>query len=329
VRFILFFLIPIISIASEFPEIFSSAGDEVFSNMQRYEKIKNLDIYKDRPELLEAYCMDANISMQKGFALDKRKDDPELAIDKDMIKSYAKELRTLSNQNEQIVSQLDKELGIMYNNGDFVSLKRISEAGFHLSEKMMHGITNYEKQESQRKDFALIKKKIKKEKEALKIKNKSQASKPKFVPLVKEKLVVIVPKQEKVIPIIEPKLQVEIAKKERIKPKVKAPKKTKLQYYEKSLHRLKDELYNLRESHEEEKMACLNDITAINYWMISVLQNSNESCARADAIRQMKSYNKASAFSCGRDSLRYVEWRGRIKPYVGRKLFEAEAGCNK
>ncbi|PHR57078.1 MAG: hypothetical protein COA44_06715 [Arcobacter sp.] len=312
-RFILLFLISILSMASDFPGIFSSAGDEVFRNMQRYEKIQILDVYKDSPELLEAYCMDAKATMQKGFILDKMKEDPEVIIDKKMIKAYAKELRVLSNQNEQIVSQLDTDVGIMYDSGDFYSLKLISDAGFGLSEKMLKGIKEYEEKESRRKDFALANKKINKQQVEL--------SKKEATPIPKvEKAPVEVPKVQK------SELREEIPKPA---PVPKVHKKTKLEYYEESLQRLKDELYALRESEDREKMACLNDITAINYWMIKVLQNSNEACERADAIRQMKSYNKASALSCGRSSIRYVEWRGRIKPYVGQKLFEAEAGCNK
>jgi len=76
-------------------------------------------------------------------------------------------------------------------------------------------------------------------------------------------------------------------------------------------------------------MSCLNDITAINYWMIKVLKNRNDSCSLRDSIKQMKSYSKASMVSCGRDSMRYVEWHNRIKPYVGKTLFEAEAGCRR
>ena len=312
-RLILLFLISILSMASEFPKIFSSAGNEVFTNMQRYEKIKTLDVYKDNPELLEAYCMDANITMQKGYALDKMKGDPEVILDKQMIKDYAKELRVLSKQNDQIVSQLDTDVGIMYDSGDFYSLKLISDAGFGLSDKMLAGIKDYEDKESRRKDFALANEKI----------NKQLLEADKRESIVKPE--VSSTKVSAQIPIVEVKQEVEI---EKIKPVVKPHKQTKLEYYEENLQRLKDELYALRESENQEKMACLNDITAMNYWMIEVLKHPKEACLRADAIRQMKSYNKASALTCGRSSIRYVEWKGRIKPYVGQKLFQAEAGCH-
>jgi len=306
--------------ASEFPEIFSSAGDEVYKNMQRYEKIKTLDVYKDSPELLEAYCMDANTTMQKGFALDKMKDDPEVIIDKQMIKDYAKDLRILSKQNKQIVSQLDTDVGIMYDSGDFYSLKLISDAGFGLSAKMMKGIKEYEENEARRKDFALANTKILAEQKELNKKVVQEVPQETKTPLE------VVSVEEKEIINVEVTQPIEVLKP---LPVVKVHKQTKLEYYEANLQRLKDELYALRESENQDKVACLNDITAMNYWMIEVLKNSNEACARADAIRQMKSYNKASALSCGRSSIRYVEWKGRIKPYVGQKLFQAEAGCNK
>jgi len=118
-----------------------------------------------------------------------------------------------------------------------------------------------------------------------------------------------------------------------------ARKPTELEYYQQSLVNLKEELYALRESREDEvldvnislaeqtKTACLNDVTAINYWMIKVLENEKDACVLSDAIRQMKSYDKSAAASCGRDSMRYIEWHARIKPYVGSRLFQAEALC--
>jgi hypothetical protein len=120
-----------------------------------------------------------------------------------------------------------------------------------------------------------------------------------------------------------------------------ARKPTKLEYYQQSLVNLKAELYALRDKRENEvldvndslaeqrKTECLNDITAINYWMIKVLENEKDACALSDAIRQMKSYDKSAATSCGRDSMRYIEWHGRIKPYVGSRLFQAEALCDR
>ena len=158
------------------------------------------------------------------------------------------------------------------------------------------------------------------------------------VPVIKEKktTVKITPKELAVTKKVEQKVEqkVEIPVEKAIKPevsvrKVEKKKLTKLEYYRQNLIALKEELYVLREEQNEEKMLCLNDITAINYWMIKVLEHEKDACIRRDSIKQMKSYDKASASSCGRGSMRYIEWHGRIKPYVGKKLFEAEAGCSR
>jgi len=180
----------------------------------------------------------------------------------------------------------------------------------------MLGNKDYDEKEASRKDFALANEKIKKQQASLNEHTTSMA-----VPIEKTLDKAPIKQVQKLAKPVEVSAVLPVA----VEPK----KQTKLEYYEENLKRLKDELYSLRESQNEDKMACLNDITAMNYWMIKVLENKNEACARADAIKQMKSYNKASAVSCGRSSIRYVEWKGRIKPYVGQKLSEAEAGCNK
>ena len=81
--------------------------------------------------------------MQRGFSLDKVKDDPELKIDKGMIKSYAKELRILSRQNQKIRSQLKKDIYKLYEEGEFKTLKKLSDVGFVLNKKMMQSIIFY------------------------------------------------------------------------------------------------------------------------------------------------------------------------------------------
>lgn len=333
---IIFLVLVTLSYASEFPDTFSCVGNPVFENMKKYQEIKNLDMYKDRPELIEAFLSDANTTMQKGFYLDKVKNNPELIADKDKIKSYAKELRLLSNQDENILFELNKDIKSLYEQGKFKSLKKIDEAGFVLSVKIRQAIKDEE-----RRDKA-IELKAKETKVA-----KTSPAKPLSTtavlvnakPLEVEKKVL----KEKVTPAIVLVKKEPIIKKKAIPTPVKKNQKsTKLEYYEMSLTNLKDELYALREGSEdtssqelselpsenERKMLCLNDITAINYWMIKVLENKNDSCLLKDSIKQMKSYDKASMSSCGRESMRYIEWHGRIKPYVGKRLFEAEAGCN-
>lgn len=309
--------------------------------MQKYAQIKDLAIYKDRPELLEAYCIDANATMQKGFALDKMKDDPEVVIDKDIIKSYAKELRILSKQNDTIVSELDADVGRMYKEKDYKSLRKINDAGFILSAKIMSDVEAFEREKQLESDIKILTEgktetvekalaaKALTHKEVLPPSKKSILSAPQEIPIVTP-VVKKVPMATKQIETVSSK-ELPVIQETETLPVVVPPKKklTKLEYYQTNIASLKEELYRLREDGEEEKMACLNDITAMNYWMIKVLQSSKSACSKAEAIRQMKSYDKAAAHSCGRQSLRYIQWHGSIKPYVGRELFEAEASCHR
>jgi hypothetical protein len=356
----LFFITSLLAFASGFPETFNSAGDEVYESMQKYLKIKHLKIYKDRPESLESFCVDANASMQKGFALDRAKEDPEAKIDKSMIKSYAKELRRLSNQNEAIDMQLQEDIKKLYLAGDMKSLAQIEEAGFFLNEEILAAIAEDRKQ--QRVDEAIAKASLvqveqKRVVEEVKSPKSKEATVPEkaipeaavnsvaeTIPEVAKPVKTILPEQVEVVE--ETSIPVEVLATAKIVepvPEIKKPvrKPTKLEYYQQSLIHLKEELYALREDREGEisdvnssfsdqmKTACLNDITAINYWMIKVLENEKDACALSDAIRQMKSYDKSAAKSCGRESMRYIEWHARIKPYVGSKLFQAEALCHR
>lgn len=303
--------------------------------MKRYTQIKDLEIYKDRPELLEAYCLDASEAMQRGFALDAIKNDPEQVIDKAMVKSYAKELRSLSNKNDAIMQQLDRDVQVLIDAKDYMTLSKINAAGFLLSDEVMAKVVEAERNAKLKSDIQTLSK-------ASAVTVKRTAVEEKKAPeAIKKEAAVVELKQQKIKEVAilkKPEQKVEVIKE--VIPEIvdkpetpvqETPKKelTEIEYYRQSLAGLKEELYALREEQNEEKMACLNDITAINYWMIKVLEHENEACERRDAIKQMKSYDKASATSCGRSSMRYIEWHGRIKPYVGKRLFEAEAGCTR
>lgn len=335
--------------SEEFPEVFSSAGDDVYRDMGKYLKIKDLDIYADKPELLESFCKDANSSMQRGFSLDKVQKDPEAVIDKEMIKSYAKELRRLTGQNEVIKHQLQRDIATLYKNKEYHSLVVIRDADIELPPEILQAIGTYEKKRKQEEALAIVKAKAKEAagtEEALKnAKPAATVALPKTPEKRQSTQEVILKEQPKKVstPAVEVQsmpeqvMLAETTGHEDEKALFEEPpvtvetKKvlTKLAYYEENIMRLKEELYMLRESEEHEKMACLNDITAINYWMIKLLKDENDACMVRDAIKQMKSYDKSAVNSCGRDSIRYIEWHGRIKPYVGTTLFKAEADCHR
>ena len=304
-------LMSIVVFAQGFPKVFSSAGDHVYESMNRYLKIKDLPIYADRPELLEAFCNDANASMQKGYRLDAIQEDPEAPVDKDLIKSYAKELRRLSTHNEAIENELKTDIKKLYEAKDFKSLAVFKSSGIQLSNEINVALQEHQKKIRQAEELAIVLERSKKaaEEQAL---EKQQASALKKTPAKvvqsetkKEKAIaksqvseplkksaevstlkqsaVKVPQQEqvqkKVKEIEEQQPQSESAKvasaeprtdaEEPVsKPEVVTKELTKLEYYEQNLVRLKEELYELRESGDQSKTACLNDITAMNYWMI-------------------------------------------------------------
>lgn len=328
-RLFVFLLVSTLAFAAQYPHVFSSAGDEIYENMAQYEQIKDLDIYQDRPELLDAFCEDANRSMKAGFALDKVENDPELVLDKQALKEYAKTLRNLSNQNANIQAQIHRDMQALLEAKDTQHLKVFQKAGFLMSEEMLQLFIDEENEEKSKAE----KKKLNSEIARLNEKNKK-------IELQSEKLAASTVIEEVSLQSAEVSVQGKpmpseegLQVKEEVAVVLNKPEPpkilTEVEKYQKNLEYLKEELYALRETNQEAKMNCLNDITAINYWMIKVLENEKDTCAFVDAIKQMKSYDKSASESCGRSSMRYVEWHGRIKPYVGKKLFQAEAGCSR
>ena len=275
-RIIFLLLFSLVLFSSEFPTIFSSTGDKLYQNISKYSQVKELPFYKNDTEIFEVYCIDANKTLQEGLILDKKENDTELSVEKSEIKSYAKDLRELSKQNDNIEYRLEEDMKILYKGKDFKSLKVFKKLDIYLTLEI---------------------------KEAIKQDTK------------KEKLSKIKPRKQ-VVEVKEEEIIQELKKE--LTPKA---------FYEKSLINLKDELYTLREENNLKKMSCINDITAINYWMLKILENKNDSCALVKDIKQMKTYDKNAKNTCGSSSMRYIEWHGRIKPYTGNKLFEAEATC--
>jgi len=323
-RLFLFLLISTLAFASQYPRVFSSAGDEIYENMAQYEQIKDLDIYQDRPELLEAFCEDAQKSLEVGFALDKVEEDPELILDKQALKNYAKTLRSLSNQNDNIQKQIQRDIQALLEAKETEHLKVFQKAGFFMSEEILQLFKDKENEKINRAK----KEKLKSEISRLNEKNKKMKKQSEDLEAIKSIEIMKIPSATKPSSVVkqEPILEEVIVP---VMP-VKVPKKlSEIEAYQQKLEDLKEALYALREGGEQAKMDCLNDITAINYWMIKVLKNEKDSCAFVDAVKQMKSYDKSASESCDRSSMRYIEWHGRIKPYVGKKLFQAEASCSR
>ncbi|MEA3372174.1 MAG: hypothetical protein U9Q62_00660 [Campylobacterota bacterium] len=83
-----------------------------------------------------------------------------------------------------------------------------------------------------------------------------------------------------------------------------------------SLVALTDELQQARADNAE-NVACLNDITAINYWMLKAdqLKAEREWCKASDVCRQISEFEHAARKTCGKEESRYLEWSGASASY--------------
>ena len=92
-----------------------------------------------------------------------------------------------------------------------------------------------------------------------------------------------------------------------------------------SLMSLREELQQARAGNAE-NVACLNDITAINYWMLKAdtLKQKREWCKTADVCRQIIEFEHAAGKNCGKENARYLEWSAASKPYrtTFKQMFE-------
>lgn len=70
---------------------------------------------------------------------------------------------------------------------------------------------------------------------------------------------------------------------------------------------LKTQLLDARASNSE-RADCLNDITAVVYWMQETDAVSNEVCKAYNACHQVSSFTKAAKKSCGKEDSLYQKW---------------------
>ena len=109
--------------------------------------------------------------------------------------------------------------------------------------------------------------------------------------------------------------QASIVKKATVSPK-ELTRKEKVPHTERpgnmqdSLADLKEQLLMAR-SENSSREKCLNDITAINYWIVKAdeLSENEEWCRANDACKQVVSYERASKTTCGEDDPLYIQWQ--------------------
>lgn len=85
---------------------------------------------------------------------------------------------------------------------------------------------------------------------------------------------------------------------------------------QRSLIKLKGRLLTARNENSPD-VRCLNDITAINYWMVEadVRKKGRDWCRAYDACEQTINFERAAARSCSEEDPLYQTWRKRSEQY--------------
>lgn len=85
---------------------------------------------------------------------------------------------------------------------------------------------------------------------------------------------------------------------------------------ENSLEKLRSALESAREQNGEE-VACLNDVTAINYLMLKAEQFKEEKawCKAYESCRQITGFERSARLNCQEMEALYLEWQGASAPY--------------
>lgn len=78
---------------------------------------------------------------------------------------------------------------------------------------------------------------------------------------------------------------------------------------------------------ESPEVECLNDITAINYWILEVDKYSDDACKAKDAVKQIDIFFKSSRQSCGSKNRRYLEFKKRTREYRTSMAKRLHAEC--
>jgi len=96
-----------------------------------------------------------------------------------------------------------------------------------------------------------------------------------------------------------------------------------------SLEALRTQLMQVREEGNETMTGCLNDITAINYWILKVemLRVEKEWCSAYDATGHIVDFERSAKRVCGAEHPLYLQWKEHSLDYREALRKELKEAC--
>ncbi|WP_457749278.1 hypothetical protein [Sulfurimonas sp.] len=131
------FLLLVLSIAlyAQNPKAFSALGDTIYNNVQKIQKLENIDEYEVYKKKIKQYVTEVKKIKKEGFALDER-------VSKNKM-HYLNKLRELSKVNDFFVRSVKRNLDLAIENENSKLFSQLINTGLLDEKKSKNKIIDY------------------------------------------------------------------------------------------------------------------------------------------------------------------------------------------
>jgi len=118
------------------PKIYSALGDVIYGNVDKIEKLKDIEVYSLYKSDIIKYVSEVNETKKKGFAL-------EISPSKDAQKAYLESLRELSKKNDFFVRSAQSNYKKAMKDENNLLFSKLINSGIIDTQKNKQEIINY------------------------------------------------------------------------------------------------------------------------------------------------------------------------------------------
>ena len=132
---IFLFLLLNITLYAQNPKAFSALGDVIYNNVDKIQKLENIDDYEVYKKKIKEYVADVKKLKKEGFALDEGINTNKM--------QYLNKLRKLSQTNDFLVRSAKRNLDLAIENGNSKFFSQLINTGLIDEKKSKNKIIDY------------------------------------------------------------------------------------------------------------------------------------------------------------------------------------------
>lgn len=132
---IFLFLLLNITLYAQNPKAFSALGDVIYNNVDKIQKLENIDDYEVYKKKIKEYVADVEKLKKEGFALDEGINTNKM--------QYLNKLRKLSQTNDFLVRSAKRNLDLAIENGNSKFFSQLINTGLIDEKKSKNKIIDY------------------------------------------------------------------------------------------------------------------------------------------------------------------------------------------